>query len=134
MYITAHFKGADNKKYIENICSLVKKSGFEDFCFIRDIENYQKIFHDAHELMQKAKEEIIKCDALLINYDGPGHGCMVELGIAYALNKKIVLITKKGTFVKETITGVTDKIIEYEKLEDIVKPLSKLILSWKFNV
>lgn len=131
IYITASFKGSDNKAEIEHLCSLVKESGFEDFCFIRDIENYQKVFDDAHELMRRAKEEIEKCGALLIEYDGPGHGRMVELGIAYGLNKKVILITKQGTFVKETIRGVTDRVIEYKKLSDIVEPMSQLLEEWK---
>lgn len=130
IYITATFKGSDNRKYIEDLSSAVKKSGFEDFCFIRDVENYKKIFHDGQELMQRAMEEIKKSDALLVDFSGPSHGRMIELGIAYAFNKKIVLITKKGTFVKETVLGVTDGIIEYEKLTDIIKPLSKLHLDW----
>ncbi|MEI7919199.1 MAG: hypothetical protein WCH65_03155 [bacterium] len=46
-------------------------------------------------MMQRAKEEVIKCDALLIDYDGPTHGRMIELGIAYAMNKKIIVITKR---------------------------------------
>ncbi len=124
IYITAPFRNGENKKEIEELCSVVKQSGFEDFCFIRDIENYQKIFNDSHELMRRAKEEIEKCDGLLIDYDGPGNGRIIELGIAYALNKKIFLITKKGTTVKDTVTGVADKIIEYENIEDIIKPLS----------
>lgn len=128
IYITAPFKGGDNKNEIEAMCAIIKKSGFEDFCFIRDVENYQKVFHNAHELMQRAKEEIEKCDALLIDFDGPASGRMIELGIAYALNKKVVLITKKGTIVKETVSGVTDGIIEYETLEDIIQPMSKLLL------
>ena len=131
IYITASFKGSDNRKYIEEICSVIKESGFEVFCFVRDVKNDQKAFRNAHELMQRSKKEIEGCNVLLIDYDGPGHGRMIELGIAYALNKKIVLIAKKGTVVKETVSGVTDRIIEYEKLEDIIKPLSKLISSWK---
>lgn len=108
------------------MCLTVRKSGLKDFCFIRDIENYQKVFNDCHELMRKAKEEIEKCEALLIDYDGPGNGRIVELGIAFALNKKIFIITKKGTKVKDTIAGVADQIIEYENLDDIVEPLRKL--------
>jgi nucleoside 2-deoxyribosyltransferase len=131
VYITASFKGSDNKEEIERICSLVKESGFEDFCFIRDVENYKKVFNDAHELMQRAKKEISECDALLIEYDGPGHGRMVELGIAYALDKKIILITKVGTLIKETILGVTDNVIEYKNIEDIVYPLSQLFSDCK---
>ncbi len=131
VYVTASFKGSENKDAIETLCSLVKESGFEDFCFIRDVENYQKIFDNAHELMQRAREEIAKCDVLLIEYEGPGHGRMVELGIAYALHKKVVLITKAGTPVKETILGVTDSIIEYKDLADIRDPLSSLLLQWQ---
>lgn len=131
IYITAPFKNGDNKKEIEEICLLVKKSGFEDFCFIRDIENYKKFFHNPHELMTRAKEEIEKCDALLIDYDGPACGRMIELGIAYAMNKKIILITKKGREIKETVKGVTDKVIEYNNLNDIVEPMSKIHLVWK---
>jgi nucleoside 2-deoxyribosyltransferase len=131
IYITAPFKGGDNKREIEELCALVKRSGFEDFCFIRDVEQYQKMFHDAHELMTRAREEIERCDALLIDFDGPASGRMIELGIAYALRKKVVLITKKGTFVKETVRGVTDGVIEYEMLEDIVDPMKQLVEAWK---
>jgi len=128
IYITAPFKNGDNKKEIETLCAIIKKSGFDDFCFIRDIENYQKIFHDDHELMRRAKEEIAKCDALLIDYDGPASGRMIELGIAYALNKKIILIAKKEIDVRETVSGVTDSIIKYENLIDIIDPMSKLLV------
>lgn len=130
VYITASFKGSDNREEIEHMCSLVKESGFEDFCFVRDVENYEKVFDNAHKLMQRAKQEIAKCDVLLIEYDGPGHGRMVELGIAFALDKKIILLTKEGNYVKETIRGVTDGFIEYQNLEDITEPLSQLYLKW----
>ncbi len=133
IYITAPFQGNKNRDQIENMCAIVNKSGFEDFCFVRDVENYQKVFHNAHELMQRAKEEIEKCDALLIDYDGPASGRMIELGIAYALQKKIMLITHKGTTVKETVTGVTNAIIEYETLEDIVEPMTKILSDWTRN-
>lgn len=131
VYVTASFRGSDNKEEIERLCALIQQAGFEDFCFIRDIENYQKVFDDAHELMRRAKEEMAKCDVLLMEYDGPGHGRMVELGIAYALGKRIILITKKGTFVKETIFGVTNSLIEYKHLEDIVDPLKQLRSDWE---
>jgi len=126
VYITAKF-GTGNKEEIDNMCALVQKSGFEDFCFVRDVDEK---FQDAHELMQRAKEEIATCDVLLIQYDGPSHGRIVELGIAYALDKMIILITKEGTFIKETILGVTDAVIEYNQLEDIVTPLAQLYSDW----
>ena len=128
VYITAPFKGEDNKSEIEHLCSLVRTSWFEDFCFIRDVEHYQKIFQDVHTLMLRAKEEIEKCDVLLIDYDWPASGRMIELGIAYALGKKVILITPKTMKVKETVAGATDSIIYYDFLQDIVDPMSKLFI------
>jgi hypothetical protein len=37
VFITASFKDGKNRVDIEQLCSLVRKSGFEDFCFIRDV-------------------------------------------------------------------------------------------------
>lgn len=123
VYITATYKGVENRKEIENICRIIASAGLEVFCFVRDVERYQKIFSDSHEVMKRALEEISKCDALLIDYDGPATGRMIELGIAYALGKKVIMITRKGNSVKETASGVADIIIEYEELEDIVESL-----------
>lgn len=76
--------------------------------------------------MQKAKEEIKRCDALLMDYDGPTHGRMIELGMAYAMKKKIIVITKQGTPMKDTVRGVANSVIEYKELEDIVESLSEI--------
>ncbi|MCX6824642.1 MAG: nucleoside 2-deoxyribosyltransferase [candidate division SR1 bacterium] len=127
IYITASFKDGNNKDEIEQLCGIVRRSGFEEYCFVRD----EKDFVNEHEMMQRAKEEIEKCDALLIKYDGPTHGRMIELGIAYAMNKKTILITKKGTPIKDTVRGVIDSSIEYEELEDSIEPMSKLLIHWK---
>jgi len=97
VFITASFKEGNNKDEIENLCSLIKESGFDDFCFIRDIENYQKMFDDPKELMIRAKEEILKSDVLLIDMTHKPTGRAIEAGIAFAQNKKIISIMKKGT-------------------------------------
>ena len=87
------------------------------------------------DLTAQTEEEISKCDALLIDFDWPASGRMVELWIAFAMKKKIILIAKKDIFVKETIVGVTDSVIQYNELEDIIEPMSKLLESreniWK---
>lgn len=91
----------------------------------------EKTFDDYQEMMKKAKEEVIKCDALLIDYDGPTHGRMIELGIAYAANKKIILITKEGTPIKPTVRGVVNNIIEYLEIEDIIEPMKIILAKWQ---
>jgi len=135
VFITARFKGIENKKQIEGLCWIIRESWFEDFCFIRDVEDYQKIFNNPYDLWVKVKSEIEKCDAILIDFDGPASGRMIELWVAFAMKKKIILIVKKDLFVKDTIIWVTNNIIQYNELEDIKKPMKKLLelrkVPWK---
>lgn len=124
IFITASFKNGENKSEIEKLCSLVHQAGWQDFCFIRDVENYQKVFNDPKELMKRAMEEIKKSDALLIDMTDKPTGRAIEVGIAYSLGKKIIVIMKKGTIVKDTVVGIADFIFEYENIGDIVKGIS----------
>jgi len=66
--------------------------------------------------MHRAKQEIAKSDALLIDVTDKPTGRAIEAGIAYALGKKIILIMKKGTKIKDTSRGIANVIIEYNKL------------------
>jgi len=128
IFITASFQEGKNKTEIENLCSLVKSAGFEDFCFIRDVEHYQKIFNNPVELMKRAKEEIEKSDYLLIDMTDKPTGRAIEAGMAYALGKKVVVIMKRGTQIRDTTRGISTTVIEYDKIDEIVEPLSQTIL------
>lgn len=130
VFITASFKEGKNRVEIERLCLIVKNAGFEDFCFIRDIENYQKVFNDPKELMNRSKEEILKCDALLFDATNKSTGRAVEVGIAYSNKKKIIIIMKKETKIKNTLRGVADAIITYQAIEDIQNDLKRLYLEW----
>lgn len=125
--VTASFQSAENRKEIEYICGLVRKAGFEDVCFIRDVEHYQHIFDDPKELMIKAAQEIEDCDYLLIDMTDKPTGRAYEAGIAYAFGKKVVVIMKAGTAIKDTTKGIADIIIEYESIEDIVPQLKSYL-------
>lgn len=127
IFITASFRNGENKAEIEHLCELVKKAGFEDFCFIRDVENYEKIFNDPKELMARAKEEIVKSDVLLIDMTDKPTGRAIEAGIAFAMSKKIIVIARNGTKIKDTTTGIADLIVEYESTDDIVTPLMEWV-------
>ena len=130
VFITSSFKEGKNKKEIEQLCSVVKNASFEDFSFIRDVENYKKMFSDPKELMDRAREEIKKCDVLLFDATNKSTGRAVEVGIAYSNKKKIIVIMKEGTQIKDTLKGVADSIITYEKIEEIQKELKSLYIKW----
>lgn len=106
---------------------MVKEAGFDDFCFIRDVENYQKMFHDPRELMSRAKSEVLNCDALLIDLSTLSIGRSLEAGIAFGAGKKIIILINKGVQLRDTAKGVADKIIKYVDLIDIVKPLKEFL-------
>lgn len=126
IFITSSFQRGKNKQDIEKLCALIKSTGFEDFSFIRDIENYQKVFNDPNKLMIRAKEEIKKSEYLLIDITDKPTGRAIEAGIAYALGIKVIVIMKKGTKIKDTTRGISHQIIEYDKIEDIVPPLTQI--------
>jgi nucleoside 2-deoxyribosyltransferase len=126
IFITASFQNGENKNDIENLCTLVRQAGWQDFCFIRDVENYQKIFNNPKDLMQRAFEEIKKSDALLIDITEKPTGRAIEAGMAYALGKEIIVIMKKGTVVKDTVMGIADKVFEYEVIDDITEGIKTI--------
>lgn len=130
VFITASFKNGVNRPEIEQLCAVVKNAGFEDFCFIRDVENYQKVFNDPKELMERARTEIINCDVLLFDATEKSTGRAIEVGIAYANKKKIIVIMKEGTSIKDTLQGVANVVIKYKVIEDIQNDLNQTYLEW----
>jgi nucleoside 2-deoxyribosyltransferase len=126
IFITSSF--GDSRESIEQLCSIARLAGFEDFSFIRDVENYQRIFNDPKELMHKAKDEIQKSDALLIDVTDKPTGRAIEAGIAYALGKKVIVIMKRGMEIKDTTKGIADLVIEYDKIDDIAADLKSFLL------
>lgn len=129
LYITSSF--GDSRETIEELCSIVRSAGFEDFSFIRDVEGYQKIFDDPKDLMRQAEEEIEKSDALLIDMTDKPTGRAIEAGMAYALNKKIIAIMRAGTQIKDTTRGIADAMIEYDAIEDISVGLKDVLQRWR---
>jgi len=127
IFITAPFRGEKNRAEIEHLCSLTRDAGFEDFCFVRDVENFRQVFDDPDELMARTRLKIKECDALLFDASRKSTIRALETGIAYDAGKTIIVIAKKNTSIKSTLKGVADTIIFYQQIEDIVDPLKKFL-------
>jgi len=124
LFITASFLGEANKSEIEQLCAVVRGAGFEDFCFVRDVEGYVKTFSDPQKLMQCAAEEVKKCDGLLLDVSEKSTGRTLEAGIAFGAGKKVLLIAKSGTIVKDTLLGIASvPVIYYDSITDILPKL-----------
>lgn len=125
IFVTATFGGS--REEIDELCSAVRSAGLEDFCFVRDAEEYKGTFTDAKEMMVRAKKEIQKSDALLIDMTEKPTGRAIEAGIAYALGKKIIVIIKKGVLLKNAVTGIADLVIEYDGIKDIIPEIESFM-------
>jgi hypothetical protein len=62
------------------------------------VEHYQRgVFSDAHELMRRAKQELLKCDALLIDIsENPSGGAVIEAGVAIVQDKRDIIDDIQG--------------------------------------
>lgn len=132
LYITSRFKGSKHHKdQIEELCQAVRDAGIEDFHFIRDIEHYRSDFFDSQkELWEAAKEQLMACDALMIDIsDHPSGGRLLEAGMAYALGIPIYVIAVRGTAYKDFYRGIADMIFEYEELSDITQWLQSAYIA-----
>lgn len=126
VFVTAKFQNKENKEEIEHLCILVRKAGFEDFCFVRDVEHYQKVFDNPKELMERALKEIDQSDCLLIDMTNQPTGRAIEAGIAYAMKKRIIVIMKKGTIIKDVTRGIANVVLEYENIDEISSMLKRI--------
>lgn len=135
VYISASQKDAEHKQTIEDLCSAVRKAGLVDFCFIRDIQHYKNSEKNPKQLWAKVYDEIGASDAFLIDVSGhPTSSRLVEMGIAYALRKPVIVIERNGTHHKELFYGVSSDIIKYSDYDDLAKKLKKFEKDRNFNL
>lgn len=128
MYITSRFSdAAASRAQIEQLCTVVREAGIEDFNFIRDIEHFEPHFFTTQRDVWAASKNALKaCDALLIDIsDNPSGGRVVEVGMAFALGKPVYVVMKKGVVRKDFYDGIATGIFEYETHGDITKWLSR---------
>lgn len=125
VFIPARFsEDSDNKSHVDMLCKAVKQAHMEPFCFVRDVQHYKDTLGDEKKLWQRIYDELGACDALMIDVtNDPSSGQLVEVGIAFALRKPVIVVKKRGAKHKPVIQGVSSTVIEYEDVEDLAKQL-----------
>lgn len=135
VYVTARFKDGENRDEIEALCEAVRGAKLVDFNFARDVEQYKHTFDDSQELWERARDEIIACDGLLIDVsDHPTGGRLVEVGIAYAKQMPIIVTKRQGTTHKDMFEGIASVIIEYTDHKDLTRQLKDYDSERSFTV
>ena len=120
IFITSNLSKLDDKAEIEKLHGIIKSTGHEFFNFVL---SYPK-FNDPHQTMSLAKKELLRCDAILIDASDSAVCRLIEVGIAYCVGKKIIVIAKVGTKREKMLEGVADLYVEYNQLDEIRQPLT----------
>ena len=109
----AHASGYEKELYTE-----LRK--LKDFDFILPHENNVK----------NSKKIISECDVLLADVSVPSHGVGIEIGWAESYGVPILLISKKGAKTSSSLKIISENIIEYNKVEDILPKVKKAIMGF----
>ncbi len=99
-----------------------------DEVFIRYLdEDWQ--FLSPSEILSKTKDKIDQTDIVLtyIGHSGYSEGMLLELGMAYALGKEVVILIRKDLVNQYwAIKGLSRQIYKFEKFQDIEQLLIKI--------
>lgn len=119
-YLAIKFKeDFSNRKEVDNISDVLKKSGIETIVMVRDFERWGENKFTPEELMKKTFEQIDSSDMLIIEFSEKGVGLGIEAGYAYAKQKPIFVIAKDGSDISSTLEGVAREVIFYNNLNDL---------------
>lgn len=103
----------------------VRTAKLRDFSFFRDVDNAKNL-KDQKQLWARIYDELAACDGFLIDVthvqDAPN---IVELGMAFALRKQIIVVKKAGSKYDSYINGIANDIIEYENEKDLAGKLKQ---------
>jgi nucleoside 2-deoxyribosyltransferase len=108
-----------NRSVIEQITSVLEEAGYKTSCIIRDLEKWGIMAYESEELMVTAFAEIDSSDLIIIDVTEKGIGLGIEAGYAYAKGIPIYVIAHEGTEISNTMAGISEKILLYNKIEDL---------------
>ena len=76
---------------------------------------------------QNSKNIIKGSTVIIAEVSKPSHGVGIEMGWANAFKVPIIFVHKKGSRTSPSLSFVSDNFIEYNKIEDIQKPLESYL-------
>lgn len=112
-----------NQPLIEEIDAIFKELGMETSLVVRDFERYREKKFDPHVLMKKTFEEMDVSDIVVVEFSEKGVGLGIEAGYAAAKGKPIWVIAKTGSEISDTLAGIAEKIVFYNKPADLLRLL-----------
>jgi nucleoside 2-deoxyribosyltransferase len=118
-------KREDVRELHEKLKKLLEdKFNLEVYAFVFDYKDNV----DDKKLMRDALQKVDEADCLIVELSNKSLGIGIEAGYANAKGKPIIYLNKRGTELKQTMKGIADVVITYEKEEDLLNQISNLEL------
>jgi 2'-deoxynucleoside 5'-phosphate N-hydrolase len=95
--------------------SLLESQGHTCYCFVYDFDKKAS----PQELMDHALYQIDQSDVLVADPVYSSFGIGIEAGYAKARGKEIIYLHKVGTEQEETLSGISDNIIDYSSYSEV---------------
>jgi len=117
-----------NRKYFDEVVEALKvvfASKNKELLVFVDKYDFNK--NQEREMMQTAFDEIDSSDILIAELSSKSIGVGIEIGYAYAKEKEIFYLRKKGADYSTTAAGCSNEIIEYINEEDLVEQIEELL-------
>ena len=120
--------GEEDRAKVEAIETALNQAGVEITLMARDVEKWGKaeIPRDKTLMKNYAFPAMQQCDCNIIEFSEKGVGLGMNGGYCYAINKPIYVIAKTGSDISTTMANIADKIIFYDKPEDLIKPFTEI--------
>lgn len=133
IFISYRYAGEDLstlKGILEKIVSIFESRGFSVFCSFGYNDFFKEKDYSNKQILDYALKELGESDYVfaLVKSQEKSEGMLLELGCAYARNKKIILAKKNDvytTFLQE----LAEQTILFSDLDDLYKQLEDIKLS-----
>jgi len=117
-------------KELQTLTELLAKNSIKLLVFV-DKYNFKKHHTSTslsnQEMMKTAFQEIDKSDFLIAELTTKSIGVGIEIGYAYAKEKAIFYIRKKGSEYSTTASGSSSYLIEYDSEVDLRELMEELL-------
>jgi 2'-deoxynucleoside 5'-phosphate N-hydrolase len=116
-----------NRERIEGISAALEQQGYETVCITRDLEKWGEVQFDSGTLMQRTFDEIDTSNVMIVDLTEKGVGVGIEAGYAFAKRIPVVTIARKGSDISETLRGISQEILSYNRYDDLAHLLAQRI-------
>lgn len=121
--------GEEDKQKVEELTKALEAAGIKNVVMARDVEKWGKAeIPDGKQLMPDfAFPAMEKCDIFICEFSEKGVGLGIGAAYNFAKNHPVYIIAKYGSDISTTIGNIAKDIIFYDKAEDLIEPLKKIV-------